>query len=130
MYVPILLIAILALPLFSQDRKTVYVDKMEGLEKQVEQALKEAELPFDFLEEQTNPDLKATLSRMHPEYAEILYKHKYGRDETHHLEMVDLATKKVIARHTFRLGTSDSDRAMGAREFAEKVKKAYKPKSR
>jgi hypothetical protein len=65
---------------------------------------------------------------MHPDYGEILYKHKLGRNETHHLELVDVATRKVIARHTFRLGGSDADRAQGARDFAEKVKKAYKPK--
>jgi len=130
MYVPTLLTAMLAVPLIAQDRKTVYVDRMEGLESHVEKALKEAELPFDFIEEQASPDLKATLSRMHPEYAEILYKHKYGRDETHHLELVDVATGKAIARHTFRLGSTDSDRAKGARDFAEKVKKAYKSKAR
>lgn len=131
MYVPTLIItALLAVPLFAQDRKTVYVDKMEGLEAHVEKALKEAELPFDFIEERANPDLKAALSKMHPDYGEILYKHKFGRSETHHLELIDVSTKKVVARHSFQLSSSDADRARGARDFAEKVKKAYKPKSR
>jgi hypothetical protein len=131
MYAPILVItALLAAPLFAQDRKTVYVDKMEGLEAHVEKALKEAELPFDFIEEKSNPELKATLSKMHPEYGEILYKHKFGRSETHHLELIDVATKKVIARHSFQFSRSDADQAKGARDFAEKVKKAYKTKAR
>jgi hypothetical protein len=130
MYVPMLIAAVLASPLIAQERKTVYVDKMEGLEVHVEKALKDAELPFDFIEERANPELKASLSKMHPEYAEILYKHKYGRSETHHLELIDVATKKVIARHTFALGSTDADRMKGARDFAEKVKKAYPGKIR
>jgi hypothetical protein len=113
----------------AQDHKTIYVDKMEGLESYVEQALRDAELPFDFIEEQTKPDLKATLSKMHADYGEILYKHKLGRNETHHLELVDLTTKKVIARHTFKLEAGDASRKSAAADFASKVKKAYVAKS-
>jgi hypothetical protein len=124
MYVPICISLLLAIPLAALDRKTVYVDKMEGFEVQVEKALKDAELPFDFIEERSSPELKATLARIHPEYAEILYRHKLGRNETHHLELVDLKTQKVIARHTFRLAATEEQRAKGAREFAAKVKRA------
>ena len=122
-----LLIATLALSLaaFAQERKTIYVDRMEGLEPFVESALQAAELPFDFIEEQKQPDLKAQLAKMHSDYGEILYKHKFGRNETHRLELRDLTTKKVIASHSFPLGADDDSKRRAAAAFADKVKKAW-----
>jgi len=59
------------LPALAQERKTVYVDRMEGLESFVEKALENAELPFDFIEEEKKPEMKATLAKMHAAYGEI-----------------------------------------------------------
>src|SRR5258706_165554 len=59
---------------------------MEGLESIVEKALQDEELPFEFIEEQQRPQLKANLAKMYSGYGEILYKHKLGRTETHRLE--------------------------------------------
>lgn len=115
----------LLLPLFAQDRKTIYVDKMEGLEPYVEQALKSVELPFDFIEESTKPELKATLAKMHSAYGELLYKHKLGRNETHVLEFRDVERNKVIASHTFALKGDDDSRKQAAKDFAAKVKSAW-----
>jgi hypothetical protein len=115
----------LAIPAIAQDRKTIYVEKMEGLEQFVEQALQTAELPFDFIEEQKQPELKANLAKMHSAYGEILYKHKLGRNETHRLELLDVARNKVLASYSFPLNGTDDSRRSAARAFAEKVKKAW-----
>ncbi|MBM3724396.1 MAG: hypothetical protein FJW40_03080 [Acidobacteria bacterium] len=114
----------------AQDRKTIYVDRMEGLEPFVESALQAAELPFDFIEEEKQPDLKASLAKSHSAYGEILYKHKLGRHETHRLELRDVQTRKVIAWHAFPLSGDDTSRRRAAQEFADKVKKAWAKRKR
>ena len=112
------------LPALAQERKTVYVDRMEGLEAFVEKALQDAELPFDFIEEEKKPEMKATLAKMHSAYGEILYKHKLGRNETHRLELRDVERNKVIAYHQFALGGDDASKQRAATEFAGKVRSA------
>lgn len=121
---------VLAMPVFAQERKTIYVDRMDGLEPFVEAALQAAELPFDFIEEQKTPDLKAGLAKTHSAYGEILYKHKLGRNETHRLELRDVERNKVIAYHIFPLKGDEQSRKQAAREFAEKVKKAWAKRAR
>ena len=111
-------------PALAQERKTVYVDRMEGLETFVEKALQDAELPFDFIEEEKKPEMKATLAKMHSAYGEILYKHKLGRNETHRLELRDVERNKVIAWHQFALNSDDASRQRAAAEFASKVRSA------
>jgi hypothetical protein len=120
-----LLALALAIPAGAQNRKTIYVDKMEGLEPFVEQALQAAELPFDFIEEQKQPELKAGLAKMHSAYGEIVYKHKLGRNETHRLDLRDVARNKLIAFYDFPLRGDDESRRRAAQEFAAKVKKAW-----
>lgn len=110
----------------AEHRRTIYVDRMEGLEPFVEKALQAAELPFDFVEEQNKPELKASLSKMHSAYGEILYKHKLGRTETHYLELRDVEKNKAIARYTFRLTDDPKSRERAAAEFAEIVKRRWK----
>lgn len=124
-----LIAAVIALPLAAQDRKTVYVDRMEGLEPFVEKALQSAELPFDFIEENKQPELKANLSRMRSAHAELLYKHKLGRNETHRLELRDVQTNRVIARHEFQLRGDDDARRRAAEDFAAKVKSAWRKRA-
>lgn len=116
--------AALMLPALAQERKTVYVDRMEGLESFVEKALQAAELPFDFIEEEKKPEMKATLAKMHSAYGEILYKHKMGRNETHRLELRDVERNKVIASHQFALSGDDASKQRAAAEFASKVRNA------
>ena len=125
-----LLALALAIPAGAQNRRTIYVDKMEGLEPFVEQALQAAELPFDFIEEQKQPELKAGLAKMHSAYGEIVYKHKLGRNETHRLELRDVARNKLIAFYDFPLRGDDKSRRRAAQEFAAKVKKAWAKSSR
>lgn len=119
---------VLALTLAGQDRRTVYVDRMEGLEPFVEKALQDAELPFDFIEEKEKPEMKANLRRMQSAYGEILYRHKLGRNETHRLEFRDVKTNKVIAWHSFQLKGDEESRRAAAAEFASKVRQAMEKK--
>jgi hypothetical protein len=124
----ILILVILVSCGFSQQKLTVYVDKMDGLESSVEKALQDAELPFEFIEELKQPDLKATLTKTHAgAYAEILYKKSTGRNEDHRLELVDVKTGKTIATHTFKLDTTDAAKARIAADFAAKVRDKMKP---
>ncbi len=122
-----LALSLVALSLFAQTRKTVYVDKMEGLEPYVERALQAAELPFDFIEEQKKPDMKATLAKKHSAYGEILYKGKLGRNEDHVLELVEVETGKVLASYSFAIQADAKSRERIATAFAAQVKKKLKP---
>lgn len=125
-----LLLAILAVPLLAQERRTVYVDRMEGMEPFVEKALQDAELPFDFVEEEKQPELKADLRRMQSAYGEILYKHKLGRNETHRLEFRDVKSNKVLASHVFQLQPGEASRRAAAADFAAKVRRALEKKAK
>jgi hypothetical protein len=117
----------IAVALFAQQKLTVYVDKMDGLEASVEKALKDAELPFEFIEEAQNPGLKVQLEKMHSgAYAEILYKKNTGRTEDHRLEMVDVKTGKTIASHAFKLDLSEPAKARIAADFASRVRAKIK----
>lgn len=121
----LLLTAMLTITLMGQERKTIYVDRMEGLEPFVEKALQDAELPFDFIEEGKRPEMKANLKKMHSAYAEVVYKQKWGRNETHRLELRDVERDKVIASHAFQLKNNDDEsRKRAAEEFAAKVRSA------
>ncbi len=109
--------------------KRVYVDKMFGLEARVEQALKAAELPFEFVEEAKNPELKATLKQKNSNfYAEILYREKYGRNEDHVLELYDVEKKKVVASYHFKLVADAAGLDAIANAFAKQVAAAVKRK--
>jgi hypothetical protein len=121
---------VFTLPLAALERKTIFVDRMDGLEPFVEKALQSAELPFDFIEEGKHPELKADLVRTRSAHAELLYKHKLGRNETHRLELRDLERNTVIVRHDFELRTDDGARKRAAEEFAAKVKSAWARRNR
>ncbi len=116
---------------FAQEKKrTIYVDRMEDLAPYVEKALIDAELSFEFIEEEKRPELKAELKRLHAAYGEILYKHKFGRSETHRLELRNVETNQVIAWHQFPLKDGAEARKAIAAEFAAKVKAAMKKQLR
>ncbi len=123
----LLLTITLAAALSAQQKLSVYVDRMDGLEANVEKALTDAELPFEFIEELKQPDLKAKLAKMHSgAYAEILYTKTTGRNEDHRLEMVDTKTGKTIAYLNFKLDTSDAAKTRIATDFAAQVRKNLK----
>jgi hypothetical protein len=113
--------------LFAADRQTVYVDKMNGLESYVEDALKRQELPFDFVEEVRFPDLKTQLKQRSPKtYAEILYHKQTGRTDIYTLELLDLRTNKIVAHTEFKMPYDEDSKKSVARDFAAAVRKAIK----
>jgi hypothetical protein len=110
--------------------KRVYVDRMYGMEPVVEEALRTMELPFEFVEEERQPEWKATLDRMHSFYGEILIRQKMGRNETHRLELRDIERRKVVAWHAFELKMDAKSQERAAREFARKVRAALLKQNR
>ena len=118
------LAAVMAVPLMADVRHTISVERMDGLESFVERALQATKLPFEFVEAEKQSDWKANLARMRSEYGEILYKQKMGRNETHRLELRNVAQEKVVVWHAFPLRSDDASRERAAQEFAAKVKKA------
>jgi hypothetical protein len=134
---PVAILLCSLIPLFAADEvqrrtasseRTIYVDKMDGLESYVEKALQAAELPFDFIEEQSQPDFKATLGKLRSGLAEIHYKVKLGRNEDHILELRNLTTGKIVASHSFALRPDAASRTRAAEIFAQAVAKAYAKK--
>jgi hypothetical protein len=120
----ILMVLVSSLLLAEGPKRTIYVDRMEGLEPYVEKALLDAELSFNFIEEAKRPEMKAELKRLHSVYGEILYQHKFGRSETHRLELRNVETNQVIAWHQFKLGDTEASKKAAAADFAAKVKTA------
>lgn len=107
--------------------KRVYVEKMFGLEAYVEKALKDKELPFEFIEETRQPELKATLKKKTSNfYGQILYREKFGRDEDHSLELYDIDKEKVVASYSFKLVAGSAGLERIAQEFANRVTAALK----
>jgi len=119
----------LALPSMAQDRSTLYVDRMDGMEPYVEKALQDIRLGFNFVEELKRPDLKASLEQKHSAAGEILYKTKLGRSDTHTLQLWDVDRHEVIASYEFSLtNSSEEARRKAADEFAKRVKEAMAKK--
>lgn len=111
-------------------RLRVYLDPMDGLEAYVQKALQAEGLPFEFEQGAVQPDLRTALRKLRSAEGEILFRTKLGRNEDHELELRDLRTNTVIARHAFALQESRAARQQAAAEFARKVKRAWKKKSR
>lgn len=114
--------------MLASERRTVFIDRMQGFEPTIEKAFRDAELPFDFVEEEKKPEMKVDLKRMYSAYGEILYKQKLGRHETHRFEFREVETGNVLAWHFFQLSSDRRSRERAAAEFAAKVKKAINRK--
>jgi hypothetical protein len=107
----------------SGPRKTIFLDKMGGFEKYIEDALKAMEVNVEVLEEEEHPDLKVLLgNRFKSVYAEVLYKKQTGRQDDTELQLVDVNTGKTLFVHQFRMGDEEAKKR-AAVSFAEKLKK-------
>jgi hypothetical protein len=124
-----LLLCFLALSvslLFAVDRKTLFLDNMNGFEVFIERAIEKAELgeTIDLIEEEEHPDLKAMLGkRFTSTYAEILYRKQTGRTEDTRLTLVDAKTKKELLTYDFKLTGDDASKQRSADEFVSRLKK-------
>ena len=119
-----LVFLVLAGSLFAADaRKTLFIDKMGGLETFVEKALAEKEVKVEVIEEAMHPDLKVQLGKTFTSvYAEILYQKQTGRKEESTLKAIDVKTGKALVEHSFHL-SDDASKKRAAETFVEALKK-------
>lgn len=118
---------LLALPLAASGRKTVFLDRMAGLEPYIEKAAAEAELPVEFIEEEEHPDLKVLLgNKFSSVHAEVLYRKNTGRTENTTLEVIDTKTKKPLLVFDFQWNSDESARRRIAAQFVQRLKAKLK----
>lgn len=117
----------LLLPLAAIGRKTIFLDRMAGLEPYVEKAALEAELPLEFLEEAEHPDLKVLLgNKFSSVHAEVLYRKNTGRTDNTTLEVIDMKTRKSLLVFSFRWPAEEDGRKRVARDFVSRLKSVIK----
>ncbi len=113
----------LGLPLAASSRKTVFLDRMAGLESYIVKAAAQAELPVEFLEEAEHPDLKVLLgNKFSSVHAEVLYRKNTGRTENTTLEVVDVKTRKTILTYGFQWTVDEGAKKRVAGEFVKRLK--------
>ncbi|MBE0656296.1 MAG: hypothetical protein IH602_01325 [Bryobacteraceae bacterium] len=101
-------------------KKTVFVDKMNGFEEVVAEALQSAEAPLEIIEEAAHPDLKILLGKAFTSvHAEILYQKQTGRRDESILKAVDVKTGKEIVSYRFHMEADRAANLKAARTFAE-----------
>jgi hypothetical protein len=111
------------------DRKTLFLDKMDGFEVYIERAIQRQELNLELIEEIEHPDLKAMLGkRFKSVYAEVMYRKNTGRTEDSTLTVVDMKTGKPVLQHNFQMGGSEDAKQRNADEFVRKVKELVEKK--
>lgn len=117
----------LVLPLSATGRKTIFLDRMGGLEPFVEKAALDAELPIEFLEEEEHPDLKVLLgNKFSSVHAEVLYRKNTGRTDNTTLEVVDMKTRKPLLVFDFRWPSDDAGKRRVARDFVSRLRAVLK----
>lgn len=101
-------------------RKTVFVDKMNGFEKIVAEALLSAEAPLEIIEESAHPDLKVLLGKSFTSvHAQVLYQKQTGRRDESVLRAVDIKTGKEIVTYRFHMENDRASQLKSARIFAD-----------
>lgn len=104
-------------------RKTIFIDRMGGLERWIEIAIAEKEVKVEVLEEEMHPDLKVLLGKKFTSvYAEILYQKQTGRKEESVLKAVEPKTGKTIVEYSFHM-SGDNSKKQAAEAFVEALKK-------
>jgi hypothetical protein len=124
-FIPRTLVLCLALllPLAAVGRKTIFLDRMAGLEPYVEKAALDAELPLEFLEEAEHPDLKVLLgNKFSSVHAEVLYRKNTGRTDNTTLEVIDMKTRESLLVFSFRWPAEEEGRKRVARDFVSRLK--------
>lgn len=104
----------------SGPKKTVFVDKMNGFEEIVAEALHSSEAPLEVIEEAAHPDLKILLGKAFTSvHAEILYQKQTGRRDESILKAVDVRTGKEIVTYRFHMEADRAAQLKSARIFAD-----------
>lgn len=109
------------------NRKSIFLDKMDGFETFIEKAAVEQDLRLELLEEAEHPDLKVLLGKKFTSvHAEVLYKKQTGRNESSRLTVVDTKTQKPILTHDFNMGADNETKQRAADQFVKKLKDAIR----
>ncbi len=107
------------------DRKSIFLDKMDGFEVFIERAAAQQNLQLELLEEAEHPDLKVMLGKKFKSvHAEVVYRKQTGRSELSRLTVVDIKTHKPILTYDFNMGMNDETKQRAADQFVAKLKKA------
>lgn len=118
-------LAATAAVLAGAERTTLFIDRMDGFEEVVEEAIRNTELPVEFIEEREHPDLKVLLGKQFTSVsAEIIYEKQTGRRGGLVLRAVDVKTGKEVASETFGQRDGAEARKRAAGRFAQKLKTA------
>jgi hypothetical protein len=100
-------------------KKTVFLNKMDGFEEIVAEALRSAEVPLEVIEEAAHPDLKILLGKAFTSvHAEVLYQKNTGRRDDSILKALDVKTGKEIVSYRFRMDSDRTENLKAARTFA------------
>ena len=109
------------------NRKSIFLDKMDGFETFIEKAAAQQDFPLELLEEAEHPDLKVLLGKKFTSvHAEVLYQKQTGRKENSRLTVVDTKTQKSIMTHDFNMGADDATKQRAADHFVKKLKDAIR----
>lgn len=101
------------------DRKTIFLDRMNGFERYVEEAIRLQELNVEFIAEEHHPDLKILLGKQFTSVAaEIIYQRQTGRKGESILRAVDVKTGKPMVTFRFVMQEDDASRKRAALSFA------------
>lgn len=113
--------------LMAVDRKTIFLDKMDGFETYIQEAIHQAELKIECIEEAEHPDLKVLLGkRFKSVQAEVMYKKNTGRNDDSTFRVVDVKTGKEVMVFNFRMAGDDATRKRIARQFVEQLNEKLK----
>lgn len=101
------------------DRKTIFLGRMNGFERFVEDAIRQQELNIEFITEEEHPDLRILLGKQFTSVAaEIVYQRQTGRKGESILRAIDVKTGKTLVTFRFVMQEDDSARKRAARSFA------------
>ncbi len=104
------------------NHRTFFVEKMDGLDSHVREALTARELRV--VDSPGEADIHITLQeRVNAGLARDLYENKLGRTDSTILKAVDAKSHKVVA--SYGISSRMSDSAGIARGFADKLVKAF-----
>lgn len=107
------------------DRKTLFLDKMDGFEVYIERAIKKMELDtkVELIEEAEHPDLKAMLGgKFTSIYAEALYQKQTGLTDNTRITLVDVKSKKRLLTYDFRWKAEEDAKQKAADEFVRRLR--------
>ena len=119
-------VMVLSTALYALERKTIFIDNMNGFEVYIERAIQNAELSsrVDLVEEVQHSDFKAQLKkRFSSAYEAALFKKQTGRNEDTTLTLTDVASDKALFTHHFTMSSSEKAKQVAAGEFVAKLKR-------